>query len=161
MITVTIEAQTPHEFKEKLSAFSGMIDRCCQTQGPDAACNAPCVQAPAEPETSTHDGVEYEEVVEEAPKKRGRKKKEETAAPVAEEQATEPAPKPEADPIADTLDMKDVQAELVKVREKVGVDAVRKLIADIGGQGAMLKDLPPSCYSDLLEKAKQLVAEAL
>lgn len=158
-----IEAQTAQEFKEKLSAFEGMIDRCCQTQGPDAAprgYDAPCVQTPAEPETSTHDGVEYEEVVEEAPKKRGRKKKEE-AAPVAEEPAAEPTPKPEADPIADTLDMKDVQAELVKVREKVGVDAVRKLIADIGGQGAMLKDLPTSCYSDLLEKAKQLVAEAL
>lgn len=165
MITVTIEAHTPEEFKEKLSAFAGMIDRCCQTTGPDAACDAPCSQAPAaEPETSTHDGVEYVDVVEEAPKaKRGRKKKEEVATEPApsEEAATEPAAKADADPIADTLSMDKVQAELVKIREKVGVDAVRKLIADIGGQGSMLKDLPTSCYPDLLERARKLVAEAL
>lgn len=149
MIEMKVVAGDVQELSEIFAGLGRMVSKCVETKlsvGLEpAGVEAPAVEA--KPVEVQKDELEYEDVTEpEKPKtKRTRKKK--TA---AKEEA------PPEEPIPSGLTRADVQAELVKARERegVGVDKVRQMLAEMGG---MLKDIPEEQYPEVVRRARALV----
>lgn len=164
MIEMKIAASSPEELSSIFAGLGRMVGRCVETTfAPDQETEpvAAAVEALVAPERAAEVEVaakvvstgepEYEDVVAEKPK-RTRKKKE----PVETKSEVTPVD----DPVVESsgLTRQDVQAALVRARERegVGTDAVRKMLADMGGR---LDDLPQSMWPAIIAAADKLGKE--